>query len=146
MSLNLAVILRESARRDPDHVAIILDTFKLTYGQLDALSSQVASSLKSTGLQKGDRVGLMLPNVPQFPIAYFGILKAGGVVVPMNVLLKAPEVEFHLSDSEAKFLIAWEDFAGEALKGARGFGLTTYVALRPGRDALPEGTRNFGEL
>src|SRR6202022_615814 len=132
MSLNLAVILRESARRDPDHVAIILDSFKLTYGQLDALSSQVASSLKSAGLEPGDRVGLMLPNVPQFPIAYFGVLKAGGVVVPMSVLLKAPEVECHLADSEAKFLIAWGDFAGEALKGARGPGPTTYVALRPG--------------
>src|SRR4030081_890094 len=83
---------------------------------------------------------------PPSNFVYFGILKAGGVVVPMNVLLKAPEVEFHLSYSEAKFLIAWEDFAGEALRGARGFGLTTYVALRPGRDALPEGTRNFGEL
>src|SRR5438445_10344283 len=92
MSLNLAVILRESAKRDPDHVAIILDSFKFTYGQLDALSNQVASSLKAAGLQKGDRVGLMLPNVPQFPMAYFGILKAGGVVVPMNVILVATEV------------------------------------------------------
>jgi len=147
MSLNLAVILRESARRDPDHVAIILDSFKLTYGQLDALSSQVASSLKSTGLQKGDRVGLMLPNVPQFPIAYFGILKAGGVVVPMNVLLKAPEVSFYVGDSGSRYLITWEDFAGEALKGIAGIGpVTTFVALRPGVTDLPAGTRNFAEL
>ena len=147
MSLNLAVILHESARRDPDHVAIILDTFKLTYGQLDALSSQVASSLRSTGLQKGDRVGLMLPNVPQFPIAYFGILKAGGVVVPMNVLLKAPEVSFYMGDSGSRYLIAWEDFAGEALKGIAGLGpVTTFVALRPGVTDLPAGTRNFAEL
>ena len=90
MSLNLAVILRESARRDPDRVAIILDSFKFTYGQLDALSNQAASSLKAGGLRKGDRVGVMLPNVPQFPIAYFAILKAGGVVVPMNCAPEGP--------------------------------------------------------
>ena len=103
MSLNLAVMLRESARARPDKAAVVLDQFRLTYGQLEAATNQVAENLRTAGLEPGDRVALMLPNVPQFPIAYFGILKAGGVVVPMNVLLKAPEVEFHLSDSEAKF-------------------------------------------
>ncbi len=147
MSLNLAVILRESARRHPDHLAIILDSFKFTYGQIDALSSQVASSLKAAGLKKGDRVGLMLPNVPQFPIAYFAILKAGGVVVPMNVLLKAPEVSFYMGDSGASYLIVWDDFAGEALKGIASLGrVTTFVALRPGATETPAGTRNFTEL
>jgi long-chain acyl-CoA synthetase len=146
MSLNLAVILRESAKRDPDHVAIILDSFKFTYSQLDALSNQVASSLKAGGLKKGDRVGLMLPNVPQFPMAYFGILKAGGVVVPMNVLLKAPEISFYMGDSGARFLIAWDDFAAEALKGIANFGVTTFVALKPGGTETPAGTRNFMEL
>ena len=147
MSLNLAVILRESAKRDPDHVAIILDSFKFSYSQLEALSNQVASSLKAAGLKKGDRVGLMLPNVPQFPMAYFGILKAGGVVVPMNVLLKAPEVSFYMGDSGARFMIAWDDFAGEALKGiANLHGVTTFVALKPGGTETPAGTRNFMEL
>ncbi len=64
MSLNLALILRESAKKHPDHLCIVLDSFKFTYGQMDALSSQVASSLRAAGLKKGDRVGLMLPNVP----------------------------------------------------------------------------------
>src|SRR5260370_17336606 len=99
MSLNLAVILRESAKRDPDHVAIILDSFKFTYGQLDALSNQVASSLKAAGLKRGDRVGLMLPNVPQFPMAYFGFLKAGGVFLTLNFLLNAPDNTFSMGDS-----------------------------------------------
>jgi long-chain acyl-CoA synthetase len=147
MSLNLAVILRESAKRDPERVAIILDSFKFTYRQLDVLSNQVASSLKSAGLQKGDRVGLMLPNVPQFPIAYFGILKAGGVVVPMNVLLKAPEISFYMGDSGAHYLIVWDDFAAEALKGIANLqGVSTYVALKPGATDAPAGTRNFMEL
>jgi long-chain acyl-CoA synthetase len=146
MSLNLAVMLRESAKARPDKAAVVLDQFRLTYAQLEAVTNQAAESLRAAGLERGDRVAVMLPNVPQFPIAYYGVLKAGGVVVPMNVLLKAPEVEFYLSDSEAKFLIAWEDFAEEALKGAKGLGLTTYVALRPGQEALPEGTRSFAEL
>jgi len=147
MSLNLAVILRESAKRDPDRVAVILDSFEFTYRQLDVLSNQVASSLKAAGLKKGDRVGLMLPNVPQFPIAYFAILKAGGVVVPMNVLLKAPEVSFYMGDSGARYLIVWDDFAGEALKGIASFrGVTTFVALKPGGAETPAGTRNFIEL
>src|SRR5260370_1664294 len=105
MSLNLAVILRESAKRDPDHAAIILDSFKFTYGQLDVLSNQVASSLKAAVLKKGDRAGLMLPNVPQFPMAYFGILTACAVVLPMNVILKAPEISFYMGDSGASYMV-----------------------------------------
>jgi long-chain acyl-CoA synthetase len=147
MSLNLAQILRETARKHPDHLAIVLDSFKFTYAQMDALSNQVASSLRAAGLKKGDRVGLMLPNVPQFPMAYFGILKAGGVVVPMNVLLKGPEVSFYLGDSESSFLLVWEDFATEALKGTENLkGIKTYVVLKPGSAAAPAGTRSFVEL
>jgi long-chain acyl-CoA synthetase len=145
MSLNLAMILRESAAAHPDKEAVVLHPFRLSYGQVDALSNQVASSLRGLGLKPGDRVGLMLPNVPQFVVSYYGILKAGGVVVPMNVLLKAPEVNFYLADSESRFLIAWEDFAGEALKGAPA-GVTSFVVNKPGSDAVPEGSRSFNEL
>ena len=145
MSLNLAVILAESAFAHPDKEAVVLHPFRLSYGQIDALSNQVASSLQQQGLQRGEKVGIMLPNVPQFVISYYGVLKAGGVVVPMNVLLKAPEVKFYLSDSEARFLIAWEDFAGEALKGTPS-GVTVFVVNRPGSDAIPEGSRSFTEL
>ncbi len=147
MSLNLAVMLREAAARDPARTAVILDQFKLSYGQLDAASNQVAAGLRAAGLMPGDRVGLMLPNVPQFPIAYYGILKAGGVVVPMSVLLRAPEVAFHMGDSEALFLVVWDDFAAEAMRGVQGLeGVTTYVALKPGNQALPAGAHDFSEL
>jgi long-chain acyl-CoA synthetase len=145
MSLNLAVILAESAFAHPDKEAVILHPFRLSYGQIDALSNQVASSLQQLGLKQGEKVGLMLPNVPQFVISYFGILKAGGVVVPMNVLLKAPEVNFYLSDSEARFLITWEDFSAEALKGTPS-GVTAFVVNRPGSDAVPDGSHSFNEL
>ena len=147
MSLNLAVMLRESARAKPEKVAIVADDFKLTYDHLDALSNQVASGLRDAGLEPGDRVALMLPNVPQFVIAYYGILKAGGLVVPMNVLLKAPEIAFFLGDSGARCLVAWDDVAGEAWRGAsEAGGVETYVVQRPGGASLPEGTHPFAEL
>ena len=145
MSLNLAVILQESAAAHPDKEAVVLGPFRLTYGQVEALSNQVADSLRRQGLKRGDRVGVMLPNVPQFPITYYGVLKAGGVVVPMNVLLKAPEVNFYLADSEARFLVGWEDFAGEALKGAPA-GVTSFIVNKPGSETVPEGARPFTEL
>jgi long-chain acyl-CoA synthetase len=147
MSLNLGVMLRESARAKPDKVAVILDDAKLTYAQLEALSNQVAAGLRASGVRAGDRVGLMLPNVPQFVVAYNGILKAGAVVVPMNVLLKAPEVAYFLSDSGARALVVWDDFAAEALAGAaQATGVTSYVVQRPGGGAVPEGARPFSEL
>jgi long-chain acyl-CoA synthetase len=146
MSLNLAVMLRESARARADKTAVILDQFRLTYRQLEAVTNQVAGSLIAAGMRPGDRVAVMLPNVPQFPIAYYGVLKAGGVVVPMSVLLKAPEIEFYLADSGARFLVTWEDFTGEALKAAAPMGqVSTFAALRPGGN-LPAGARDFAEL
>jgi long-chain acyl-CoA synthetase len=119
MSLNLAVILEESTKRNPDKVAIIFDDFKLTYAQLNGAANQVANALVGLGIKPGDRVGMMLPNVPQFPIIYFGILKAGGVVVPMNVLLKGREVAYYLSDSEASAFFYWDMFATDATAGAK---------------------------
>ncbi len=147
MSFNLATMLRETALAKPDKVALILDQFKLDYKTVEALSNQVAGSLQQAGVRKGDTVGLMLPNIPQFVIAYYGILKAGAVVVPMNVLLRAPEIAFYVGDSGARVLITWEDFAGEAVKGVAELGgVTVYVANKPGSEERPEGTRAFTEL
>ena len=64
----------------------------------------------------------MLPNVPYFPVVYYGILRAGGVVVPMNVLLKEREVAFYLEDSGARLLFAWAEFGEEARPGAAAAG------------------------
>jgi long-chain acyl-CoA synthetase len=116
--MNLAQILTESAKHDPDHVAIKLDDVELTYSQLDGATAHFAGLLRDHGLQRGDRVGIMLPNVPYFPVCYYGVLRAGAVVVPMNVLLKKREVAFYLKDSGAKLLFAWEGFAEDAQIGA----------------------------
>ena len=118
MDFNLAVILRESARRAPGKTAVILGETKLSYAQLDELSDRVAANLAAAGLTPGDRVGLQLPNIPRFVVAYFGILKAGGVVVPMNVLLKAREIAFQLEDSGARALITYGGILDEAAKAA----------------------------
>jgi long-chain acyl-CoA synthetase len=116
--MNLASILTESAGAHPEAPAIRLGEAELTYAALDEASARLAALLRARGLPPGDRVGVMLPNVPEFPIAYYGALRAGGIVVPMNVLLKRREIAFYLEDSGAKILLAWHGFCAEACDGA----------------------------
>ncbi len=118
MGLNLASLLTESAARTPELPAIRLGDVELSYGELDERSARLATLLGEKGVGPGDRVGVMLPNVPEFPVAYYGVLRAGAVVVPMNVLLKRREIAFYLEDSGAKLLLAWHGFADEARDGA----------------------------
>ena len=131
MSENLASILTDTAKRHGDKTAFKLDDMELSYSLLDEGSARIAGVLKSKGLDEGDRVGLMMPNVPYFPVIYYGILRAGGVVVPMNVLLKKREVAFYLEDPEAKFLFAWADFAEAAETGAEEAG-SEVILVKPG--------------
>ena len=106
--LSLAWLLEHQARLTPHRLAVICGDTRLTYDQIDALASQVAGGLRSLGLGPGDHIALSCPNTPHFPIAYFGILKLGGVVVPLNVLLKPREIAYHLADSDAKALLVFE--------------------------------------
>lgn len=115
---NLADNLVTSAHRHPDRVALRLDDTVLRYREVDSLSAHIAGLLVSRGLRPGDRVGVMLPNVPQFAVVYYGVLRAGGVVVPMNVLLKERETSFYLSDAQAGLVIAWHEFERAAAVGA----------------------------
>jgi long-chain acyl-CoA synthetase len=131
MSENLARILTETAERLPDKTAFKLDDVELSYAMLDEGSARVAGLLKSKGIEPGDRVGLMMPNVPYFPAIYFGILRGGGVVVPMNVLLKGREVGFYLEDPGAKLVFAWDDFGEAAEAGAESAGAEV-ILVKPG--------------
>ncbi|MEU2073397.1 long-chain fatty acid--CoA ligase [Streptomyces sp. NPDC013489] len=117
--LNLSVLLEDSARTHPDRDAVVLGTTRLTYAQIDAAANQVANLLVDRGIWPGDKVALSCPNVPWFPIVYYGILKAGAVVVPLNVLLKGREVAYHLADSEAKAYFCFEGVEGLPM-GAEG--------------------------
>jgi long-chain acyl-CoA synthetase len=128
---NLSLNLTESTTMYPDRTAIRMDDVVLSYTALDDLAARAAKLLTDRGLKPGERVGLMLPNVPAFAIAYYGALRAGGVVVPMNPLLKQREVEYYLSDSGAKILLAWHDMAAEAELGAKAAG-AQFVTVAPG--------------
>jgi long-chain acyl-CoA synthetase len=140
--LNLAMLLELSARRDPGKVAVIFDDVKLRYAEVNGAANKIANGLASLGVRPGDRVAMMLPNTPHFVICYYAILKIGATVVPLNVLFKRHEVEYHLNDSDAVALIVWEGFLGEAAEGfeqAKNC-RTLIVAQAPGSTAqLPEG-------
>src|SRR6516162_6736035 len=99
----------------------------MTYRELDEASARVAGLLQERGLRSGDRVGIMLPNVAEVPVVYYGVLRAGGVVVPMNPLLKAREVAYYLGDSGAGLVFAWHAFADAARGGAGQAGAETIV-------------------
>lgn len=118
MGRNLASLLIDTAAQHGDRIAVKLDDVALNYTVIAEGSARIAGLLYEKGFQPGDRVGLMLPNVPFFPPIYYAILRAGGVVVPMNVLLKQREVAYYLQDSGAKLLFGWHDFATEAAPGA----------------------------
>jgi long-chain acyl-CoA synthetase len=131
MSENLASNLTATAERFGDRPAMKLDDIVVDYNTLNEGSARVAGLLRSKGLQKGDRVGIMLPNVPYFALAYYGVLRAGGVVVPMNVLLKGREVAFYLEDSGAKIMFGWGDFEEAASSGAEKAG-AELISVKPG--------------
>ena len=99
---NLSTLLEGSAATYPEREAVVLGGTRLTYAQVDGAANQVANLLVSRGIRPGDKVALSCPNLPYFTIVYFGILKAGATVVPLNVLLKGREVAYHLADSDAK--------------------------------------------
>ena len=118
MSLNLGSILQASAADRPEKVAIRLGPRALTYAELQRAALGVAGSLRARGVRPGESVAIMVPNLPEFTIAYFGVLDAGCTVVPLNVLLSAPEVAYHIEDSKARLLIAHPLFQAPAQKGA----------------------------
>ncbi|WP_433454460.1 long-chain-fatty-acid--CoA ligase [Streptomyces sp. CA-142005] len=131
---NLAALLVNSAAVHGEHVAVRQDDSTLTYEQLDEASARLASVLRDRGVRPGDAVAMTMPNVPLFPVVYYGILRAGGVVVPMNPLLKAREVAFVLRDSGARMALAHPMCAEEVAKAAAETGAECLVT---GPDAFP---------
>ena len=101
----LQEILQKSAKDFPQKTAIVFDEREITYAQLDLLSNQFANSLVKLGVKKGDRAAIFLPNIPQFIVTYFGILKAGGVVTAMNPQYREREVQYQLNDSSAQTIV-----------------------------------------
>ncbi|MFD3401256.1 long-chain fatty acid--CoA ligase [Kribbella sp. NPDC058693] len=142
---NLSLNLSESAAMYPDHPAIRLDDDVLRYTDLDNAAARMVTLLREYGVRPGDRVGLMLPNVPEFAIVFFGILRAGGVAVPMNPLLKRREVEYYLADSGARVLFGWHEVAAEAEAGAKAAD-AQLIAVAPQEFRALVGEREPAEL
>ncbi|MFB9166052.1 long-chain-fatty-acid--CoA ligase [Arthrobacter psychrochitiniphilus] len=141
---NLATIVGASAQRNPAGVAIKMDDIELTFTALEVLSSKVAGLLAARGVKPGDRVALIAPNIPQMPPIYFGILRYGAIVVPLNPLLKSREVAYHLKDSGATLAFAWDGVMAEVVPGAQESGTEViavdadFMALLAGAEPIPE--------
>ncbi|GAA4910175.1 long-chain-fatty-acid--CoA ligase [Streptomonospora salina] len=106
--LNLAIVLEDSAQKYPDRTALVHGDIRMPYSMLDGLAGQVANLLVERGVRPGDKIALACPNLPYFPIVYFGALKAGAVVVPVNVLSQSQELAYYLDDAEAKAFFCFE--------------------------------------
>ena len=120
--LNLISVFEHSAKDTPEKKAIIFGDKSFTFAQVEAMMNKIANALKEKGIQKGDKVALSCLNLPYFPMIYYGILKTGAVVVPLNVLLKGREIAYHLKDSEAKVYFCFQGtpelpMAQEGFKG-----------------------------
>ncbi|MGB9669487.1 MAG: AMP-binding protein, partial [Anaerolineales bacterium] len=102
--------LEESARKYPDSPCTIFKGAVITYKEMDELTDRLAAALAALGVKKGDRVGMFMPNTPQFVLSYFGILKAGGVVVATNPLYTPREIEHQVKDAGIEVMIVMSNY------------------------------------
>ncbi|MEM7657118.1 MAG: long-chain fatty acid--CoA ligase [Bacteroidota bacterium] len=152
--LNLSVILEDSASRYPDKDAFVFMDTHLSFAQVNAAANQIAAGLRAKGIQPGDKVALSCLNLPYFPMAYFGILKAGAAVVPLSVLLKREEIAYHLNDSDAKAYFCFEGTPDlpMATEGKAGFDEVTacehmfVITAKPAAPSPMEGISTLGQL
>lgn len=136
---SLVSTLMATTAKYGDRSAIRMDDYVVTYAELADEAALVAAALRRHGVQPGDRVGLVLPNVPAFPVLFYGSLLAGCVIVPMNPLLKSHEVEFYLSDSGAKLVFVWDGAGEEAATAAATLGVLVVTTTATGlHRPLPE--------
>ena len=105
--LNLSVLLEDSARKYPLRPSFTYADITFTFAQINQEANRIANGLVSIGVKPGDKVAMTCPNVPHFPVLYYGILKAGAVVVPLNILFKKEEIIYHLKDSDAKTYLCY---------------------------------------
>ena len=137
MVLSLASILAESAARYPSKPALAVGPAKITYAELWEQARRYGAALESLGIAPDDRVAIMIPNVPDFPRAYYGILAAGGVVVPVHALLTAEEVAYVLRDSGAKLLLCAGPLLASGGPGAAAAGVPCYSLMADAAGEVP---------
>jgi len=139
---NLATFLTDAATDHSTRPALKFMGNDISNAGLAGMAAKVAGALRENGVQPGDRVAIILPNVPAFPVVFWGVLLAGGTVVPMNPLLKAGEIDYFFTDSGAKIAFVWPDFVAEAVKGAATSGTVVIECgpLGPVEGKLTDGT------
>ena len=149
---DLNSVFAEAAARYAERPAVRMDGLVLSYSRLRDAAYRMASLLSSAGVAPRDRVAIMLPNMPAFPVAFYGALAAGAVVVPMNPLLKSREITYYLSDSGAKALLVWHTAAGEAALCAAANGVSVLkidepdaAGLLTGLAPVPAGVERAGD-
>lgn len=106
----LTWLLDSTVSKYPSHAAFIYYGTSMSYARFSSLANRFATTLQRLGIQKGDRVAVALPNIPQYPIAYYGALRAGAVVVPTNPLYTEREMQHQLADSGARAIVMLDMF------------------------------------
>ena len=132
----LTWLLDHTVNHYPGQTAIIYYGTKLSYAQLSSLANRFAIGLQRLGIQKGDRVAIALPNIPQYPIAFYGALRAGAVVVPTNPLYTEREMQHQMADAGARILVMLDDFYPTVRK-VRANTALEHVILTSPADYLP---------
>ncbi|MDA0749054.1 MAG: AMP-binding protein, partial [bacterium] len=144
MSLNLAGIVHASARRFPEDVALVYGEERISQVLLAQKVLRFSAVLREHGVERGDRVALMAPNLPAFSVAYFGILSLGAIVVPMSILLSSDEVSQILEDSGARILVLWSGATERGLPGyEQSSGCDPLICIREIGDEIPAGAIDF---
>src|SRR5436309_10585638 len=136
----LTWLLDQTVSRYPGHTAFIYYGTKLTYAQFSSLANRFAIGLLRLGIKQGDRVAIALPNIPQFPIAFYGALRAGAVVVPTNPLYTEPEMRHQLADAQVKALVMLDSFYPVVRKIKQATALEQVIVTSPA-DFLPQPLR-----
>jgi long-chain acyl-CoA synthetase len=133
---NLAQNLLDTAAKEGRHPALRMDDAQLSYDEFRDAALRAAAGIRSRGVEPGDRVGMVLPNVLSFPIVFYGALLAGATVVPMNPLLKAREVEYYLRDSGSRLVVTGEQSAEPVTEAAGTVGIEAVTVGPAMPDAL----------
>jgi long-chain acyl-CoA synthetase len=146
--LNIAMTLEHAARKTPDKIYLRAGDRAMTYVQVETEARRFANVLAGLGVRKGDKVALLVPNVPEFVICSFGTFKAGAVSVPLDVTAPADEVAYFLANSEASVLVAVPDNTAAAAGGFKQAGTCRHliIAGAPEPETLPSGARGLAGL
>ncbi|HEX6344393.1 long-chain fatty acid--CoA ligase [Umezawaea sp.] len=129
MTLSAAAILADTARRRPEHPAVVFGEERIGYGDLWEDARRYAAVLLDRGVRAGDRIAVLLPNTPHFPKVYFAVLAIGAVAVPVHGLLRSGEVEHVLRDSGATGLVCGAEMLGEGAPAAEAAGVPVLTVM-----------------